>query len=329
MRACLVVGSALLQLTVGAAATPKFVPWQADHHMHIRSKAIYDTYVVLCASFDKKDCPMPDPKHPVQGAGDVIAALDEVGSAKGVVLSMAYFFGSPYVASQHYDVARMTRAENEYVAGQVSRYPDRLIGFFSVDPVVPSAAAEVQHWLHDPRLKGLKLHFANSGVHLRDPAQVRQIAGVVGTVGAAGLPMVIHLRTANAFSAEETEIFIRDILPRAGSARVQIAHAVAWYGIDKTMLDALETFATHIARDDPATRHVLFDLAAVVTPETTPREAAALVTLMRKIGLSRFVLGSDFDAFTPRQTDDLLRQKLPLTNEEWRTVVLNCAPWAC
>jgi predicted TIM-barrel fold metal-dependent hydrolase len=59
---------------------------------------------------------------------------------KGVVLSMAYLFGSPYLSNQHYDVARMTRAENEYVADQVEHAHGRLIGFFSVDPLSPSAA---------------------------------------------------------------------------------------------------------------------------------------------------------------------------------------------
>ena len=95
------------------------------------------------------------------------------------------------------------------------------------------------------------------------------------------------------------------------------------------MFDDLETFAAHIARDDPATRHVLFDLAGVVTNETTQEEAAALVALMRSIGLARFVMGSDYDFATPRATDALAREKLPLSAQEWRTVAQTCAPWAC
>ena len=319
---------ALLSAPASAAA-PEFVPWRADHHIHIRSRAVYDAFGVICASFDKGDCPLPDPRHAVRGSDDVIAALDEAGASKGVVLSMAYFFGSPYLASEHYDVSRMTRQENEYVAQQVGRHPDRLVGFFSVDPLVPSAGDEVQYWLTDHRLKGLKLHFANSGVHLKEPAQVRQIAAVVGLAGAHGLPMVIHLRSAKVFGADEAEIFIRDILPHAGDSWVQIAHAAGWYGTDQIMFADLEAFAAHIARDDPATRHVLFDLAAVVTPETTSEEATALAALMRKIGLSRFVMGSDYDSFMPKATDELTRQKLPLSNDEWHTVARNCAPWAC
>ena len=94
-------------------------------------------------------------------------------------------------------------------------------------------------------------------------------------------------------------------------------------------LEDLAAFATHIARDDPATRHVLFDLSGVVTSATAQQEAAALVDLMRRIGLKRFVLGSDYDFFTPRVTGEMMRAKLPLTDAEWQTLAHNCAPWAC
>jgi predicted TIM-barrel fold metal-dependent hydrolase len=310
------------------AAPAEFVPWRADHHIHMRSQAVYDAYGILCAQF-KRDCDAPDAAHPVRGAADVIAALDEAHVEKGVVLSMGYFFGSPYLAAKHYDVARMTRAENEYVAEQVARNPKRLIGFFSVDPLSDSALEEVRFWADNHRLTGLKLHFANSGVHLKDPGQVRKIAAVVGLAGDRKLPMVIHLRAAREFTAEEVEIFIRDILPRAGDSWVQIAHAAGWYGTDQIMFDDLAAFAAHIRRNDPVTRHTLFDLAAVVTTATTPDEAVALAKLMRQIGLKRFVMGSDYDLSTPKSTDDLTRAKLPLSNREWRVVARNCAPWAC
>jgi predicted TIM-barrel fold metal-dependent hydrolase len=330
-RAVLVIAASVLVMPFAPAlaAPPDFVPWRADHHIHIRSQAIYDAYGALCAQFDKRDCDAPDAAHPVRGAADVIAALDEAHVEKGVVLSMGYFFGSPYLAAKHYDVARMTRAENEYVAEQVARNPKRLIGFFSVDPLSDSALEEVRFWADNHRLTGLKLHFANSGVHLKDPEQVRKIAAVVGLAGDRKLPMVIHLRAAREFTAEEAEIFIRDILPRAGDSWVQIAHAAGWYGTDQIMFDDLAAFAAHIRRNDPVTRHTLFDLAVVVTTATTPDEAAALAKLMRQIGLKRFIMGSDYDLSTPKSTDDLTRAKLPLSNREWRVVARNCAPWAC
>jgi hypothetical protein len=155
-RAVLVIAASGLVMpsAQALAAPPEFVPWRADHHIHIRSQPVYDAFGTLCVQFAKRDCDAPDAAHPVRGAADVIAALDEAHVEKGVVLSMGYFFGSPYLATKHYDVARMTRAENVYVAEQVARNPERLIGFFSVDPLSDSALEEVRFWADNHRLTG-------------------------------------------------------------------------------------------------------------------------------------------------------------------------------
>jgi len=152
---------------------------------------------------------------------------------------------------------------------------------------------------------------------------------VVGVAGEKGLPMNIHLSTGKDFGATETEIFIREILPRAGESWVQLAHASGFGNAVELMFSHLQVFAAHIADHDPLTRHVIFDLASVITPTTSAQDAARLVALMRKIGLSRFVVGSDYDGTTPKTTDELDRQRLPLSAQEWRTVVRNCVPWVC
>jgi predicted TIM-barrel fold metal-dependent hydrolase len=310
---------------IASAAPLTFVPWRADYHMHIRSKAGYDALVAMCAKYG--DCTLPP-----AGARPASAAIESLAGVQGetgVVLSLAFYFGSPAAADQHYDIARLTRAENEYIAQQVATRPDKLIGFFSVDPLSDNALDEVRYWAADGRLKGLKLHFANSDVHLLDPKQVKQVAAVIGLAGEKGLPMVIHLGTSADFSSAEAESFIRDILPRAGNAWVQIAHSAMFGGEDKVNLNGLNAFEAHMAKHDPATRHVMFDISEAVTDKTTAEDAAAYVTVMRKIGVSRFLTGSDFDGRSSKEADDLFRSKLPLTQAEWRTIARNCAPWLC
>jgi predicted TIM-barrel fold metal-dependent hydrolase len=314
-----------LTIPAAFAAPLVYVPWRADHHMHLRSQAAYEALVAMCKKYG--DCTLPKPGDRL--GSEAVAALDEVGAERGVILSLAYYFGSPAAVDQHYDVARLTRAENEYIAKQVAAHPDRLIGFFSVDPLSPNALDEVRYWAKDGRLKGLKLHFANSDVHLLDPKQVKQAAAVVGLAGESGLPMVIHLATSSDFSSAEAESFIRDILPRAGSAWVQIAHCAGFGGDDKVNLNALQAFAAHMARNDPALRHVIFDVSECITAKTTAEDATALVGVMRKIGVSRFLTGSDFDANQPKLVDELERRMLPFTQDEWRTIARNCAPWVC
>ena len=309
-----------------AHAEPSFVPWRADHHMHIKSRAAVDALIVMCASFGED----PPPNAAPSLGTAAVAALEQVRAQRGVLLSQAYFFGSPYAASAHYDVPHMTRAENEYVAEQVLTYPDRLVGFFSVNPLSSNAPDEVRHWARDGRLKGMKLHLSNSVVRFEDSEHVRQLGAVVRLAGEAKLPMVIHLSTTSRFTAQETEIFIRDVLPCAGDAWVQIAHGAGFGGTEQAMLEPIRVFARHIERNNAVTRNVVFDLSEVVTPRTTEESAGSFVAAMRKIGVSRFLPGCDWDLNQPKESDELMRRKFHvLSQDEWQTVAGNCAPWAC
>ena len=310
---------------LAAAAPLSFVPWRADYHVHIRSPAAYEALLAMCKKYG--DCTLPKPG--VVTAKDAIEALDEAHVEQGIVLSLGFYFGSPAAADQHYDVARLTRAENEYVAQQVATSRGRLIGFFSVDPLSANALGEINYWSRDGRLKGLKLHFANSQVNMLDAKQVKQVATVIGLAGEKNLPMVIHLATSADYSTAEAESFIRDVLPHAGNAWVQIAHSATFGGEDKVNLNGLRAFAAHIARNDPATRHVMFDISEAITPKTSPEDAAAFVAVMRQIGVSKFLPGSDFNGQTPKAVDEMDRRILPLNDAEWHTVALNCAPWLC
>ena len=47
---------------------------------------------------------------------------------------------------------------NEYVAGIVDKFPDRIIGFASVDPNKKSALKDLDYAIRDLKLSGLKLH---------------------------------------------------------------------------------------------------------------------------------------------------------------------------
>ena len=119
------------------------------------------------------------------------------------------------------------------------------------------------------------------------------------------------------------------VFPAAGDSWVQIAHAGGGLPIhDGNHVAVLRVFADHIAQNDPLTRHVLFDLAVVPAPTETRAQTAALLQQIRRIGISRFLFGSDFTVLTPAEEINNLR-KLGLTPEEWHTLQQNCAPWAC
>jgi predicted TIM-barrel fold metal-dependent hydrolase len=279
----------------------------------------------LCRLVD--DC-LASNKPPAVFASDAVRALDEAHVSKGVILSCAYLFGLQSLHLNPSDLAAMTRRENEFTAAQVAQYPARLVGFLSVDPLADSAIDEVRHWRGSQQLIGLKLHFTASAVDVRNAGQRAQVAKVIGVAAAAGLPMVIHVGGGK-FNAADAELFIRDILPSAGSSWVQIAHAGG--GLprhDGNNTAVLRAFADHIVQDDPVTQHVLFDLSYLPLPNETAQAIAALRDQMRRIGVKRFLFGSDFNERTPlKEIKDI--DKIGLTTKELQTLGQNCAPWVC
>lgn len=265
---------------------------------------------------------------PAVYATDAIRALDEAHVSRGVILSCAYLYGLPSLHVKPRDLAAMTRRENEFAAAQVAQYPARLVGFLSVDPLAESALDEIRHWRGSHQLIGLKLHFTASAVDIRSARERRQVAKVMETAAAENLPIVIHIGGGK-FNATDAELFIRDVLPGAGSTWVQIAHAGGGMPRqDGNNLAVLRTFADHIVRDDPATRRILFDVSYVPAPDETSKATAALLQQMRRIGIKRFLFGSDFNVLTPKQEIQNI-DKLGLTEKELQSLRQNCAPWAC
>jgi uncharacterized protein len=269
---------------------------------------------------------LPSNDPPAVFASDAVQALDQAQIPRGMILSSAYLYGLPSLHLDADKLAVATRRENEFTAAQVAQFPTRLVGFLSVDPLAESAIDEIHHWHGTRQLVGLKLHFFASGVNLRDVRQCRQVATVVAAAAGDGLPMVIHIGGGK-FNASDAELFIRDVLPSAGSSWVQIAHAGG--GVPRrNNLDILRVFAEHIVRDDPRTQRVLFDISYVPAPDETRAMSAALAKEMRRIGMKRFLFGSDFNVLTPLEEIKGIT-KLGLTTGELQTLKHNCAPWVC
>src|ERR1700761_206991 len=108
----------------------------------------------------------------------LITQLNEAGISRAVVLSVAYSFSNPNKPPVPDEYARV-KEENDWTSAQVARYPNRLLGFCSVNPLRPYALQEIARCANDPHLRtGLKLHFGNSDVNLSNPdhlARVQQV----------------------------------------------------------------------------------------------------------------------------------------------------------
>src|SRR5438309_12007456 len=67
-------------------------------------------------------------------AADLVAALDSAGIRRALVLSVAYQFANPNRPALENEYAAV-KAENDWTSLQVARFPDRLKGFCSVNPL--------------------------------------------------------------------------------------------------------------------------------------------------------------------------------------------------
>lgn len=307
--------AAALPASAATVPAPGPVPVSVDHHVHIDSPEIAEYLVGYCARPEAKDLCEDLTPHSVD---DLLRDMDAMGIASARLLSTGYLVESqfmvPYIANHE----GILRAANAFTVDLARQYPDRLQAYIAVNPTSPTALRELAYWKGDPAVSGLKLHLANSGFDFHDPEQVRQLAEVFGVAAANHLSIVVHMRNKEKYGADEASIFLKDILPAAKGAPVQIAHLGGWQGIDPPALAALGRFAEAIEEDPAVYENLTFDLAAVRPDKETPERRAALVELMRRIGMRHFVTASDWPVERDLRSFYTAMRALPLTEEEFR-----------
>jgi predicted TIM-barrel fold metal-dependent hydrolase len=260
-------------------------------------------------------------------ADQLVAQLDDAGMQRGAVLSTAYWFGNE--SRQVTDEYTKVKAENDWVFAEVARFPKRLVAFCSFNPLKDYALEELNRCAKNPMVKGLKLHLGNSRVDLRQNARhVEKVRQVFRAANDKRLAVVIHLWMNPAYETEGGEhakVFLNQILPAAPDITVQIAHMA---GGGRSTEPALAVFADAIAASDPRTKNLYFDVATLTdgqSDEGLRKDAMR----MRQIGLNRILYGTDTSPPNPpaRQSWATFRARLPLTDEEFRKIATNVAPY--
>lgn len=309
--------------------------------MHLQSARTVSVLLRLKQAYKE---PISPADRQVLGGAEAVAALDAAGIRRGVVLSGAYLLGTSdiVVAGEQ----RMVADENEWTAKEAARYPSRLVGFCSVNPLKEYAESEVGHCAAIG-LGGLKLHFTSSAIDLSNPDHVARVRRVLGAANRLRMPLLIHLRTRTPdYGERDANVFLDRLLPAAADVPVVIAHMSGWGGYDKATDAALSTMAgTCAAVPDPC-RRLFFDLAFTVLPKGAA-EAPARTTLrmladaqrnfpdgykrlaehIRTLGLDHVLFASDWPGMTPADTAAAIRASLPLRPAEIETIFANKAPF--
>jgi uncharacterized protein len=259
-------------------------------------------------------------------ANDLIALLDQAGIRRAVILSGAYAFSAKDLPPSQDEYAKV-RAENDWNAKQVAQFPDRLVAFCSVNPLKDYALTEIRRCAEDLRMRGVKLHFDNSGVALTNPDHLKRVRAVFFEANRLRLPLVVHLQTQTDYGAREAKIFLEEVLPEAPDVVVQIAHMAGsgpgWND------EALRVYADAVAKGDPRTKNLYFDLATVAEGQSYGR-LSLLAERIREIGVQRILFGSDA-AFgerpTPRQQWAMFQGYTPVSQAEISAIANNVAPY--
>jgi predicted TIM-barrel fold metal-dependent hydrolase len=309
LTALMLAGAAAAQAPVG------------DYHQHI---------------FSAEDIALAGPGSGLQplDARDVIALLDAAGIRKATLLSVAFWYGKP--GRRVEDEAGQVRRENDWTAAQAARYPDRLIAFCSFNPLKDYALQELKRCAATPGMgRGIKLHFGNSDVQLDDPAHVARLRDVFAAANAAHMAIVVHLRASigreRPYGARQARIFIEQLLPAAPDVVVQVAHfAGSGPGYeDAPAREAMAELAASVARHDPRTRNLYFDVASIVDRDIRPQLAQLVADTIRQVGAGRVLYGTDAAQganLRPRESWAAFG-KLPLTDAEFAQIAGNVPPY--
>jgi hypothetical protein len=133
------------------------------------------------------------------------------------------------------------------------------------------------------------------------------------------------------YGARQARIFLDQLLTLAADIPVQIAHlAGTGPGYEDPPADsAMAVLAAAVEQREPQTRRLWFDVTTVVNREISPENAALVARRIRQVGVKRILYGSDAavgENLRPREGWAAFR-RLPLTEQEFRTIAANEAPY--
>lgn len=300
--------AACASMSDAVPVSPRAAPL-IDYHQHLVSPAF-----------------APIAKFPVRDGAALVRDLDAAGIERAVVLSVGYSFGDERKALNDPDL--LTREENDWTSTQVARNALRLIGFCSANPLRPAAREELERCLELPGMIGIKVHLGNAGVTLRDPSHLARIQELFALAERRRAPVLIHMRARGGanFGTEDAQIFLEEVVSRAPSVEIVVAHLGASSpGYSRQNDDVMAVFAAAAERNDPRMSNLYIDVSANVTDEITPAEAALVAQRVRQLGPKRVLYGSDLSppGGSIRRGWEIFRTKIPLSGAELQQITIN------
>lgn len=280
-----------------------------DYHQHLVSPAF-----------------APIAKLPERNGAALVRELDQAGIERAVVLSVGYSYGDERKGLT--DPDRLTREENDWTSAEVVRNAPRLIGFCSANPLRDAALAELERCLKLPGMRGIKQHFGNAGVTLRNPAHLARMQQVFALAQRLRVPVLVHMRARGGsnYGAEDATLFLDKVVPASPDIDIIVAHlGTSGPGYDAQTDSVMAAFGAAANANDPHMRNVYFDVATNVVQDSTGAKRGIIAQRIRQVGVSHVLYGSDLSppGGSIRRGWEIFRANTELTADEFRTIASN------
>ena len=249
-------------------------------------------------------------------ADELVQRLDDANVQRAVVLSAGYM-GWPVGLMDDSNMA----PENDFVAAEVARHPTRLIGFCGINPLFPSAVAEITRCLGQPGMVGVKIHLPGSGVDLTSAQDAAALDAVLGAIEARNAPALMHVGTAFGLPLDSDGLTNLGIILDSHPA-VRLVHAHCAGAVDDQDIERL------LRSRGVVTANSFVEGSACLkffrdAPES---QRELMVWRFRRWGIDRVLFGSDYLKVQPEETPAEALQTLsryPFTQEEINTILSN------
>lgn len=245
---------------------------------------------------------LPSPKHnpEAMSAARLIEEMDKSGVDKAFVLSSAYSVSGQVNA----------QFENDFISNEIAKFPERLFGFCSINPMQPWSNDEVSRCHSKGNIVGLKIHTNNSGMNLSDENTLERLKSIFKQANNFGWTVLIH---SGQWSPKDFLNFLRL------TAAFPEAKFILGHGLFEGYRNLIMVTAARKEMPDFG-KNVFVEISGLVPTYANSPEAESLLWHLRQFGMDHVLFGSDYPIFSFTETFDSLKS-LGLTQEELEKVI--------
>lgn len=236
----------------------------------------------------------------------IVNKIKEANVDQAIALSAAYFF------KDH----KKAKEENDYTAEQVRLYPNKLIGFCSVNASADWAIEEVERCITKLKLKGLKMHFVANNIRLHRPKDNKKIAKIFSKISELkpGFPILVDFYSMN--DAETAEL--ERLAMMNPYIKIILAHALVSHHRELAVVALYRKISPLLLSN------IYVDLSGSIIQYSLkgmhPAEKSIYLQNLRLFGMDRVFFGSDYPAFSIKDSKEALIN-LGLTEDEIKAVM--------